>query len=305
MCGRCAGCGCGASRLSDDALIDTVEILRAEMNCLTRVEVHTSPDLATPATVGWRRILILLPEDWRSWTEDERRAVLAHELAHVCRGDFFTGLLAQLSLALHFYHPLAHWLAAGCGSSRSWPPTPGRPGSAAATCRISHCSPGWPSGATPRRFPGPLVPFSRPEEPSLGGSRCCGIPSVSVISGLSAGTRFATVGTLVSLGILIAGLRGPMAATSPAAQAAGGIGPGGGGQQAPAAKGSFDLAYLPAETRMFVAVQPALLLGRPEMQPIVKRLNEGLNLKKQLAIVPSEIEQLLVFWEGSPREQRR
>ena len=42
----------------------------------------------------------------------ERRAVLAHELAHVCRGDFLAGLVAQLSLALHFYHPLAHWLAA-------------------------------------------------------------------------------------------------------------------------------------------------------------------------------------------------
>ncbi len=27
------------------------------------------------------------------------------------RGDFLTGLLAQLSVALHFYHPLAHWLA--------------------------------------------------------------------------------------------------------------------------------------------------------------------------------------------------
>ena len=94
------------------ALIDTVEILRAEMNCLKHVEVRTSADLATPATIGWKRLLILLPEDWRTWTDDERRAVLAHELAHVCRGDFFTGLLAQLSLALQFYHPLAHWLAA-------------------------------------------------------------------------------------------------------------------------------------------------------------------------------------------------
>ena len=27
------------------------------------------------------------------------------------RGDFLTGLIAQISVALHFYHPLAHWLA--------------------------------------------------------------------------------------------------------------------------------------------------------------------------------------------------
>ena len=37
--------------------------------------------------------------------------MLAHELAHVVRGDFLTGLIAQFSVALHFYHPLAHWLA--------------------------------------------------------------------------------------------------------------------------------------------------------------------------------------------------
>ena len=29
----------------------------------------------------------------------------------VVRGDFLTGLIAQLSVALHFYHPVAHWLA--------------------------------------------------------------------------------------------------------------------------------------------------------------------------------------------------
>ena len=37
--------------------------------------------------------------------------MLAHELAHVVRGDFLTGLIAQISVAMHFYHPLAHWLA--------------------------------------------------------------------------------------------------------------------------------------------------------------------------------------------------
>ena len=52
-----------------------------------------------------------LPFDWRDWSQTELRAVLAHELAHVVRGDFLTGLIAQISVAIHFYHPLAHWLA--------------------------------------------------------------------------------------------------------------------------------------------------------------------------------------------------
>jgi hypothetical protein len=55
--------------------------------------------------------MILLPVDWRAWDSDERRAVLAHEMAHVCRNDFLTGILAQAARALYFYHPLAHWLA--------------------------------------------------------------------------------------------------------------------------------------------------------------------------------------------------
>src|SRR3712207_8858143 len=39
-------------------------------------------DLTAPATAGWRRAVIFLPEDWRTWGDDERRAVLAPELAH-------------------------------------------------------------------------------------------------------------------------------------------------------------------------------------------------------------------------------
>ena len=78
--------------VADQDLLDTLEILRAEMSCVRPVELRTSAELATAATIGWRRPLILLPDDWHTWDEDERRAVLAHELAHVCRGDFLTGL---------------------------------------------------------------------------------------------------------------------------------------------------------------------------------------------------------------------
>src|SRR5262249_37851938 len=92
--------------IDDRELVDLVEILRAEMGCARRLEVRESSELATPATIGWRRPLLLLPADWGAWSLAERRAVLAHELAHVLRGDFLAALGGQLSLALHFYHPL-------------------------------------------------------------------------------------------------------------------------------------------------------------------------------------------------------
>ena len=100
-----------SSSIGDGALLEEIALLRAELSCTTTVEVRESSDLETPATLGWREPLVLLPFDWRDWSRDELRAVLAHELAHVVRSDFLTGLIAQFSVALHFYHPLAHWLA--------------------------------------------------------------------------------------------------------------------------------------------------------------------------------------------------
>ncbi|MDR3623122.1 MAG: M56 family metallopeptidase, partial [Paludisphaera borealis] len=73
--------------------------------------LRETAELTTAATAGWRRPVLLLPDDWRSWTSDERRAVLAHELAHVVRGDYATGLVARIALVLNTYHPLVRWTA--------------------------------------------------------------------------------------------------------------------------------------------------------------------------------------------------
>ncbi len=97
--------------IEDDALRESADLLRAELACPRRVELLEADQLAAPATVGWRRPVILLPAAWRSWTLLERRAVLAHEIAHIRRGDFLTYVIAQIGLVLHYYNPLVHWLA--------------------------------------------------------------------------------------------------------------------------------------------------------------------------------------------------
>ncbi len=58
------------------------------------LELRESSLLRSAVTIGWRRPLLLLPPDWRSWNDTERRAVLAHELVHVARRDYATGLIA-------------------------------------------------------------------------------------------------------------------------------------------------------------------------------------------------------------------
>ncbi len=91
-------------------LLELVDVLCAELGCRRPLEVRQSDDLATAATIGWRRPTLLLPADWTTWTADQRRAVLAHEIAHARSQDFLALLFGQLGLALHFYHPLLHWL---------------------------------------------------------------------------------------------------------------------------------------------------------------------------------------------------
>ena len=44
------------------------------------------------------------------------------------------------------------------------------------------------------------------------------------------------------------------------------------------------------------------MLSRPEMQPILKLWSENRNLQKDFLLAPEEIDQLLVFWEGTPVE---
>jgi hypothetical protein len=74
------------------------------------VELRESDEIASPAVAGWFRPIILLPSHWPTWSAAERRAVLAHELTHVARGDYAAGLLALAAAAVHFANPLAHWL---------------------------------------------------------------------------------------------------------------------------------------------------------------------------------------------------
>ncbi|MBS0263744.1 MAG: DUF1559 domain-containing protein, partial [Planctomycetes bacterium] len=101
-----------ATPLTNSSIQEMADVLLAEMRGPRAVTVCESKILSTPATVGWSNPLIILPLDWRDWTDDECRAVLAHEIAHITRHDYATWLAAQLALVIHFYHPLIHWLAA-------------------------------------------------------------------------------------------------------------------------------------------------------------------------------------------------
>jgi TonB family protein len=67
--------------------------------------------LAMPLTWGIFRPVIVLPSGAAHWTEDRRRVVLSHELAHIARHDWLLQICAELARCFYWFHPLV-WLAA-------------------------------------------------------------------------------------------------------------------------------------------------------------------------------------------------
>src|SRR5436853_2959085 len=74
------------------------------------VRVLKTAEGSMPMTFGILHPTIFLPACAARWTEERRRLVLLHELAHVRRGDAATHLLARIALSLHWWNPLA-WTA--------------------------------------------------------------------------------------------------------------------------------------------------------------------------------------------------
>ncbi|HYL34360.1 MAG TPA: TonB family protein [Bryobacteraceae bacterium] len=74
------------------------------------VRILETSEGSMPMTFGVLRPAIFLPRDAAGWTEERRRVVLLHELAHVRRGDVATHLIARLALILNWCNPLA-WVA--------------------------------------------------------------------------------------------------------------------------------------------------------------------------------------------------
>jgi beta-lactamase regulating signal transducer with metallopeptidase domain len=71
----------------------------------------SSERVDVPFACGLRRGTIVLPASAEDWSDERRRLVLFHELAHLRRRDLLGHMLGRLACALYWFHPLA-WTAA-------------------------------------------------------------------------------------------------------------------------------------------------------------------------------------------------
>lgn len=81
--------------------------LRANLRIRHTVTLLRTDAATMPMAWGFRRPVVLLPEDADGWNEEKRRVVLLHELAHVKRRDCLTHAVARLAFAVHWFNPLA------------------------------------------------------------------------------------------------------------------------------------------------------------------------------------------------------
>ncbi len=73
------------------------------------VALRLSDETDSPQTVGVLRPVILVPRRMLGVPESERRALLAHELAHVARADCLLLLAGAVVRALYWISPLPWW----------------------------------------------------------------------------------------------------------------------------------------------------------------------------------------------------
>lgn len=97
--------------LSSPALTKLQSKLATEFSLSNSVEIRVSKQLASPVVWGYVRPQIILPVQSSNWRVDRMQRVLAHEYAHIARGDWLSKLCSHLLCAFFWINPLM-WKAA-------------------------------------------------------------------------------------------------------------------------------------------------------------------------------------------------
>ena len=83
-----------------------------QLGVRVHVQLLESPMAQTPVVFGWLKPVILAPIGLlTSLSNAQVEALLAHELAHIRRHDYFINLLQTAAETILFYHPAIWWLS--------------------------------------------------------------------------------------------------------------------------------------------------------------------------------------------------
>jgi beta-lactamase regulating signal transducer with metallopeptidase domain len=104
-----------AKRNASDAAPEWQRIaarLANALNLRRAVQLLESAAVEVPTVIGWLRPVVLLPAATLTGLSTEQmEMILAHELAHIRRNDFFVNLMQAVVETLLFYHPAVWWIS--------------------------------------------------------------------------------------------------------------------------------------------------------------------------------------------------
>lgn len=97
---------------ADAALQAIARRLSRSLHISRTITLLRSPGVDVPTVIGWLKPTVVLPMSALSGLSPlQVEAILAHELAHVRRHDYFVNLLQTLLETLLFYHPAVWWVS--------------------------------------------------------------------------------------------------------------------------------------------------------------------------------------------------
>jgi hypothetical protein len=218
--------------------------------------------------------------------------VLAHELAHVCRGDYPAWLFSQLGLALHFYHPLMHWLVRRLRleqelAADEW-------GARVAGSRTAYLRA--LAQLALRQNARPIVWAAQPFFPQ----RDTFLRRIEMLrhqqhfpwQPTSRRTRAAAVSAVICAALAVVGLRGPDAAL---AQLGASL------AEAPQQTSieKFSLKFVPPEAVLVAAFRPADLLAEPGLKALTDQWEWTAHLKER-GIALTDLEEITLAFPFFP-----
>ena len=90
--------------VEDEGALAQLQKIQEEMGIKNKVRLLHYPMSQSPMLIGFRDILIVLPES--DYTEEELQLVFRHELTHYKHYDVLINLLAILVKSLHWFNPI-------------------------------------------------------------------------------------------------------------------------------------------------------------------------------------------------------
>lgn len=99
------------TRIVDGMRHELAREMAARLGLTRPIALLETADPSLLVACGWWTPAVLLPPSSRTWSAARTRIVLAHELAHIARGDWGSQLAAEILRSILWFNPLA-WIVA-------------------------------------------------------------------------------------------------------------------------------------------------------------------------------------------------